>query len=842
MKKTIYFWAKTTSDGRPGLSVYDHMVNVGCVAREIAKFYPILLQKYNLDPDTIGFLAALHDIGKISPGFQRKCQEWIEENGLVDLDKRYQWHATTESDHGKVSHKAIQDILNDKDENEEVTAKLAAVLGAHHGKLKFLPDERGIRLVGINENHSGVNWDSERKKVIDKIYNYFTPKKLCLDENGEIPYLWWLAGLTSVSDWIGSDENHFSNEQINDRTVSQAKIALKTIGIENLEINSQLTFNVLFGNKFDPNNMQAKAIDTITGPGVYIIEAPMGMGKTEAALAAAYQIIAQNKANGIYFALPTQATSNRIHLRIDEFLKVVEPSQRSRLIHGNSWLIESTNNNIRFMKSDEASKEDEKTTHDWFSSPKRALLAPFGVGTIDQALLGVVATKHFFVRRFALAGKVVIIDEVHSYDLYTGTLIDKLINVLEGLGCTVIILSATLTEKRREQILGIQSTDKDDHEKAYPLITGRKGGKLIKPVAATPPLSKNIQVEFKAWEGASIEAIEIAGKGGAVLWICNTIDSAQKQYEYFHKNVNEAFKIGLLHSRYPFWRRDELEREWMGRFGKDGKGRCGSILVSTQIVEQSVDLDADMMISELAPTDMLLQRLGRLWRHKRKDRPVKNGKLIILSEEKEIMPETPVKEIKEILGNKAYVYAPYVLLRTLEVWKGLKVINIPGQIRELLERTYSEQDNESEILNKLYEDWFGTDSAKKMKAQMAANEFVIALKDVEGLQTRLNEIPTASLILCEEIIGNQISFIDGSTFKIKKDNYDLDIARTVHKNLVKIPRHHFEEFKKDAVLDEYIYEDYKLALVNKNGDIDVAGLKKSVKLYYSSEKGLEIIK
>ena len=355
----------------------------------------------------------------------------------------------------------------------------------------------------------------------------------------------------------------------------------------------------------------------------------MGMGKTEAALWAAYQLLASGKATGIYFALPTQATSNRMHLRMKEFVRRVSktPSE-SRLIHGNSWLFDQDVQLQSAATCPESVREDARAGRDWFASSKRALIASFGVGTIDQALLGVVAAKHFFVRHFALAGKVVILDEVHSYDIYTGTLIDKLITTLEGLGCTVIVLSATLTGKRRDQIIDYSSGDSDDADLPYPIIAGRLEGCPLVPVSATRP-TQNCQGGVVSAGDAAEDAVALARNGGAVIWICNTIDAAQKQYQQLIDMTYKEFPVGLLHARFPFWRREELENTWMERFGKDGATRCGSILVSTQIVEQSVDLDADLMITELAPTDMLLQRLGRLWRHNRRIRQVDTARLCI---------------------------------------------------------------------------------------------------------------------------------------------------------------------------------------------------------------------
>ena len=125
--------------------------------------------------------------------------------------------------------------------------------------------------------------------------------------------------------------------------------------------------------------------------------------------------------------------------------------------------------------------------------------------------------------------------------------------------------------------------------------------------------------------------------------------------------AGERFRLGLLHSRFPFWRREELEDEWMERLGKTGATRCASILVSTQIVEQSVDLDADLLVTELAPTDMLLQRTGRLWRHER-NRPAASPRLIILEETANLddFRQMNTRSIVKTLGGKAYVYDPYV--------------------------------------------------------------------------------------------------------------------------------------------------------------------------------------
>ena len=228
----------------------------------------------------------------------------------------------------------------------------------------------------------------------------------------------------------------------------------------------------------------------------------MGLGKTEAALWAAYRLLNTGQATGLYFALPTQATSNRIHLRMNEFIaKITDKTATTKLIHGNSWLMEETTiPQVRATTPQNQADQDARASRDWFASTKRALLAPFGVGTVDQCLLGVVAAKHFFVRHFALAGKVVILDEIHSYDLYTGTLIKKLIEVLENLGCTIIILSATLTAQRKAELLEIVDDflpeAMDPAQVPYPQISGRVSKTLSVSEHITPPPDQHVHVSL----------------------------------------------------------------------------------------------------------------------------------------------------------------------------------------------------------------------------------------------------------------------------------------------------------------------------------------------------------
>lgn len=842
-----YFWAKTTPDKRPGISVAEHMTNVGYVARSMAELSPELLKLFQIDSKTIAALAALHDLGKISPGFQRKCEEWLKEKNLIDIARRWNWEQEMEPDHGKVTHAALQKFFNEEGMDERASTYVSTVLGGHHGRLSP-PNERGFsRLKAIVEGQSGISWEEERRSAAESVASEFGTKLSEISIDDLSPTLWWLAGLTSVADWIGSDERFFPAEggMVPASIAGAASRCLEGIGFVKPRIVKGLSFHDLFG--FDPYDLQQQTFSTIADRGVYVIEAPMGMGKTEAALGAAYQLLCNGKASGIYFALPTQATSNRMHERMSKFVRRIAPDgEESKIIHGNSWLLDDKLP-LSPEKTSDGKEEDAQIGRDWFCSAKRALIAPFGVGTVDQALLGIVAAKHFFVRHFALAGKVVILDEIHSYDLYTGTLIDRLIKTLESLGCTVIVLSATLSQTRRKQIVSVSNHQNVPPSKeSYPLISGRRREKTFDPIVVVSPKPRSVDVQFKSEKESVTLAVENATRGACVIWVSNTVDGAQKIYKEIGKSNNASFPVGLLHSRFPFWRRDRLEKEWMDRLGKDSATRCGSILVSTQIVEQSVDLDADLMITELAPTDMLLQRMGRMWRHNRGRRPVSKAQLLIIEERASVdeLRKMEKKEIREVLGEKSLVYDPYVLLRSLELWKKRKKIKVPTDIRKMIEATYKERAKEPETWKKLFDERFASDSAKKFLAVRNSNYWQPELWDDEGLQTRLNELPTFPLILCRSFVDTSIEFTDETTRKFEGDEFHLRTAQAIHRNLVKVPKYHFEIEMIDsyASIDRYVRGKYSLGIVKSDGTVSVKGLKDGTTFYWDNDLGLVIEK
>ncbi len=493
----MQYLAKTygnNNNKQKGRDVLTHCQIVGEVARELIKRMPNRLRAA-LFPDGSELIAACHDVGKISPTFQKKIYEAIGEkltelNAFDGIDEK-QWGG----------HAGVSFITADA---LRLGKFIPQILGQHHG---YFPK---VRNLATHASFGGKEWQQQREEVIETLK---TRLKCDFPKVESKEQALVLSGLTTVSDWIGSS-SLFDNPA--DDWKSLISQTLDNAGFIQPQIKPNLTFFEIFG--FHPHDSQTKFFESARQTGVYILEAPMGLGKTEAALYAAYQLLVANEATGIYFALPTQLTSDKIHERVnDKFLQKIllsnNPSQKVLLAHGNAWL-----------KDTELGKEG-NPDRAWFDERKRKLLAPFAVGTIDQALMAVMNVKHGFVRTFGLAGKVVILDEVHSYDAYTGTVLDDLVKTLRELHCTVIILSATLTKERREKLL--PETVKIQKQN-YPLISANPNNGEFQELTVEPLEDKNVKIHCCQDEEMAIdEALKRAESGQQVLWIENTVAEAQ---------------------------------------------------------------------------------------------------------------------------------------------------------------------------------------------------------------------------------------------------------------------------------------------------------------------------
>ena len=754
-----------TGEKLAGRQVLNHIHIVGEVAKELLNRMPGWLVT-ELFPKGSELIAAAHDIGKISPTFQEKLYrgtDGYKHNSKAGLEKvnpdiEKQWGG-----HAGVSQITAQ-YLN-------LGKYIPEILGQHHG---YSPS---INIYSAtDEVFGGSTWQQRREELLTALKNALQTEFPTVTSALQARVL---AGFTTVSDWIGSGSLF---DIPSEDWQPNINLALDNAGFIQPRLKPSLSFSDIFG--WHARDIQQRFIDTVKGPGVYILEAPMGLGKTEAALYAAYQMLQTQQATGIYFALPTQLTSEKIHERVEVFLKAILDSDSSNqqplLLHGNAWL------------KTELGKEG-NPGGSWFQAAKRGILAPFAVGTIDQALMAVMNVKHGFVRTFGLAGKVVILDEVHSYDSYTGTLIDELINALTELHCTVIILSATLTQQRRSTLLKKASTTQH-----YPLVSALpKQGSLVE-ATINSITNVNVKVTLCQQDEPALEAALLrAEEGQQVLWIENTVAEAQAIYRILATRANAlGVECGLLHSRFLKIDREINENKWTTLYGKEGaaqRAQCGRILVGTQVLEQSLDIDADFLISRFAPSDMLLQRIGRLWRHDLTCRPVNIQREVwLLAPDLNQGVENPDKAF----GKTAKVYTPYVLCRSLEVWESLQDLTIPGQIRDIIEATYQERSEAGLLLCYLKE--LEEKKAKlKSMALLGLSEGGKTLSE-EKASTRYSEQDTVDVLLIRNYQtdaqqgGVRVRFLDETQILLPDKGRGLqpmerrDLAAKLLQNTVRV--------------------------------------------------------
>lgn len=844
--------AKTwqTPDGtvQLGRSVFNHCQIVGETARHIMALFPPWLRQ-QLFPDGSELASACHDIGKVSPSFTAKLLKATGQDyrtvpalakALPDIESQWGGHAGV----SQATAEALQ-----------APKYVAEILGQHHGFNPQINDKTANA-----EVFGGQNWQNERQKLVEALKSALNCDWPIFESAAQARVV---AGLTSVADWIGSGSFFENPEEPWQPCIEQA---LTDAGFIRPKIVPKLAFADVFDperRQMQPRQAQQLFFDQVKGPGVYILEAQMGMGKTEAALYAAYQLLATGQAKGIYFALPTQLTSNKIYDRFNAFLEQIlhpDMSNRALLLHSGAWLL------------DAEMGEEGRPGGAWFSHKKRGLLAPFAVGTLDQALMAVMNVKHGFVRAFGLAGKVVILDEVHSYDLYTSTILNELTAFLRQIGCTVIILSATLSRKRRDALIDSHST-----ATAYPLITASLTPDSA-PIecAVTQPDSAPIAVSLISDDRKALEdALLRAEQGQQVLWIENTVAEAQQRYLDIASRASAlGCEVGLLHSRFIPTDRQRHEKHWVDAFGKEGcpaRQDVGRILVGTQVLEQSLDIDADFLISRFAPTDMLLQRIGRLWRHELTPRPdsAKRECWLIAPSLDQALASPAVA-----FGATASVYAPYVLCRSLEVWQSVKQLVLPSHIRHLIDQTYEDR-NESPVWTELLRllkkggRYRTGEEALESLARLTLSRNGKTLPEHKA-DTRYSDQQTLDLLLLrsvsydKEAKATHIRLLDGQTVLLPHQRHLLtkaqwrSLAALLHQQLVSIKPSDCPPALSRSELDKYRFGHVfylgdpkqdeallRIALVSETGEIrtlDGAMAGNEQYLEYRDDLGYRVIK
>lgn len=758
-------WGKASKKMQITHPLLYHMIDVGEAAKALWHMAlpdgirrDIAARLMLSDADTcalVCFWAALHDLGKASPAFQRLYAPAIPLLEKLGFAFPPAVQGTYGARHNLISGWALVDLLSSEAGMTKRAAKqVARMLGGHHGS--WLLSAELNQLHAQSKDVGSGAWNDARRQLVLELKELYHPpafEGFDLDRNSENVILTILSGFVSIADWIGSSEDFFPfyeqalpASQYASIAAGQAQRALQELGW--LSVRGKgvpLSFDGLFG--FGQNIYQEcvlKEAGKVGHPALIILEAPTGTGKTEAGLSLAYEWSQSEQQSGLYVAMPTQATSNQMYARTLAFLQRCYPEEpvNLRLVHGQAML--QNNSTVPTPEDGEMGEDDNAANYTWFLPSKRSLLAPYGVGTVDQALLGVLQTRHFFVRLFGLDHKTMIFDEVHAYDTYMSKIFGLLLRWLREMGTSVILLSATLPEKTRRELaaayLDCDVTGVPTPEAHYPRLTIASDG-AIRTIALPPPEGggRTVRIEWIGRE--STEIINILNTSlsecGQAAVICNTVRRAQELYAAISSRMaeKEDTEIILFHARYPSdWRR-QIEERVLSKYGKKGDRSKRSIVIATQVIEQSLDLDFDLMITDLAPVDLLLQRAGRLHRHSIPSRPA------ALSEPRLLITRPEEKNGLPTFGSEGMVYAPYLLLKTYLLLEKTSSLRLPDETSVLIETVYGEKElasGASETIQRLLEREREDFLRKQREAEYEAAVRLIPPPDDEDLLKQTN--------------------------------------------------------------------------------------------------------
>lgn len=612
-------------------------------------------------PAFVAALLAVHDLGKFTPAFQILVPEiaelqlgWTSSEGTAGLHHDSFGHelACTRF-HTQILNTLLR-IQTSRGPGltlARMRPLYAAVCG-HHGRppsalssdlsAKLCPPDAAIDIEAyINDLTSVV---SLPPLDYDQL-----PRRLQ-------PASWLLSGLTVLADWIGSNQAWFPYTaptltlgEYWQRALERADHAVEAAGVRPPPLAAPMGFSALFPGFDRPTPLQALAESAPLpeAPQIHIIEELTGGGKTEAAIMLAHRMMSMGLGDGIYFALPTMATANGMAPRLREIyprLYDLDSPPEMLVVHSAAALAErlaSLTQGADDQPYGGGPDTASATARSWLADGrKKSLLAPIGVGTIDQALLGILNTRHSTLRLLGLHRHVLIVDEVHACDHYMHTLLSRLLMFQGALGGSAILLSATLPKAQREalvaafregagagaeaEIAAAEGAEAEGTEAEisadYPLLTTASAAGVHHTPFEAGPLPRHLHIEHLDDEAAVIRTLIDASEAGqCAAWIRNTVGEATQAWQRLRDHV-PAERLTLFHGRFALGDRRDIEAKVLSQFGKraDPSGRAGQIVIATQVIEQSLDVDFDVMVSDLAPIDLILQRAGRLQRHPRR--------------------------------------------------------------------------------------------------------------------------------------------------------------------------------------------------------------------------------
>lgn len=699
----------------------------------------------------VGLCAGLHDIGKLS-GFQF-CSSHGSRFLSAELGGDRERMSAGRAGHDVAGLQSVTEVLAElgfaADGELRAAERLAEVVGGHHGRFHRAEDGIAPAFLG------GDAWVRQRLAHAAVVHEVLGEPEA--PEVFKAPAAVLVTGVVILADWLVSQEDYLKGRQrrlepeLADHFVRSQRDAprlLAEAGLARVELRRK-EFAEAYGIRGEPNPLQRAVMDELKSAvaegcrgGILLVTAAPGDGKSEAALEAERILSDVFGTRGYAFLLPTMATSDQMHGRVARAVSRQSGEDAGlTLVHSMAWLNSAyadedlATQSVLTCEGDEVGQGCRRAEADmrpqrWLRGPKRPLLAQFAVGTIDQALMAVLPVRHNALRLLALSGKTFIVDEAHAYDPYMQVLLGRLLNWLGAYGVPVVLLSATLPASVgdrliKEYLKGAGHKTSALKGRTFPVPypgwlyvdgeSGREaqisGARRLEQARArsmelgvvVEPVVHGADGDDPAARQAVIERILEPvgeGEGGTALVVCNTVGDAQDTYarlleRFDGRSHEQGGSVQLLHARFPGDVREARTREVTGGLGREGPRPLRRIVVATQVVEQSLDLDADIVISDLAPLSLLLQRAGRCWRHENqwarhgypggRARPAwaSGPRLVVLD------PITGEGRTPRQWGE---VYSEHLLVSTSRTLAGIEggIIAVPGDVQGLVEAVHGD--------------------------------------------------------------------------------------------------------------------------------------------------------
>ncbi|MFJ1652371.1 CRISPR-associated helicase Cas3' [Streptomyces sp. NPDC088337] len=766
-RPALSVWAKHERDSDGWLPLWRHMEDSAAVAGRLwDEWLPLSVRRLiagalpggEVDARRLMvWLAGVHDIGKATPAFACQVEQLAQGmrgHGLEMRSRQAMGADRRLAPHGLAGQVLLGEWLEERHGwTVKQTGQFTVAVGGHHG----VPPEHGQiqaldRHPHLLRTHgpSGTLWKRVQEELLDA----------CADEFGVREHLaaWravklpqpvqvLLSALVIVSDWIASNPDLFPYfpEDVPRTGAQRIASAWAGLGLPGPWRAEEPAGDVqeLFASRFDlppgakVRPVQEAAVELVREmdqPGLIVIEAPMGEGKTEAALAAVEVLAARSGAGGVFFALPTMATGNAMFPRLLDWLDRLPAPKGTRysvlLAHSKAALnddfadlmgasqriaavdVDGVEERAWRPSSRNHSAAAELVAHAWLRGRKKAMLSSFVAGTVDQLLFAGLKSRHLAMRHLAIAGKVVVIDEAHAYDTYMSVYLDRVLSWLGTYRVPVVVLSATLPAGRRRELAeayagkatGETAASFDAVAQAgdYPLLTAVTPGGA--PIMRRPAASaRRTDVELERFDDdldvlADRLKAELAG-GGCALVVRNTVRRVLETAAVLRERFGDA-NVTVAHSCFIDVDRAAKDAGLLKRFGPPGKAddrpQAGHIVVASQVAEQSLDVDFDLLVTDLAPVDLLLQRMGRLHRHLRggeaqTDRPerLRQARCLVTGVDWSAPVPAPVRGSRAVYGAYALLRSAAALLPHLDGGRE-RPVRLPTDISPLVQRAYAD--------------------------------------------------------------------------------------------------------------------------------------------------------